>query len=537
MAAWTDKDICEAADAAEEKRKAIQPEIDQCMVYGMPWRRDPKKGRVRFDQLFDSTGPQSVQSFSKRIASALTPAFQRWIELKAGPVTPPDMVEAINRQLADVTAIILAAIDASNFQIKSEEMYADLSTGTGAMLILEGDDENPLIFHSVPPWALGIEEGPSGTIENVYWCRPYEYGKLKRHWPEAKWPKPVLDKIEAAPREKVEILQASYFDPADKVFRFHVMVKGEGADGGRVTVWSREERTNPWIVPRWWTTSGDPWGRGPLMLALADIKTANKVVEMILKAAAYSLAPPLMVLHDGVVNPDTLRLAPNALIKVARTGGPMGASLAPMDIGSRVDLAQLVLEDLRGNIRAPMLAKQLPPVTGAVRSPTEIIERLRDFAFEQGSSFGRLNHEYVPKLIARVIDVLDRKKIPLIKWDELKIDQLTMKVQVVSPLAQSQSMEDVQSAVRWAELVKGLFGEEAFALAIPIEDAPQNLGDAMGVPNYMRRPKADRDLLQKAAGQAAAGQAAAAQAARASAEAVPDAPVQTGQPLRLVAPQ
>jgi hypothetical protein len=86
--------------------------------------------------------------------------------------------------------------------------------------------------------------------------------------------------------------------------------------------------------------------------------------------------------------------------------------------------------------------------------------------------------------------------------------------------------------VRWAELVKGLFGEEAFALAIPIEDAPQNLGDAMGVPNYMRRPKADRDLLQKAAGQAAAAQAAAA-----SAEAVPDAPVQTGQPLRLVAPQ
>jgi hypothetical protein len=54
------------------------------MTYGMPWRRDPKKGRVRFDQLFDSTGPQSVQSFSKRIASALTPPFQRWFELRPG---------------------------------------------------------------------------------------------------------------------------------------------------------------------------------------------------------------------------------------------------------------------------------------------------------------------------------------------------------------------------------------------------------------------------------------------------------------------
>ena len=525
MAALSDKDIAANAQRAEEKRKAIQPIIDQCMTYGMPWRRDPRKGRVTFDQLFDSTGPASVQTFAKRNSTALTPPFQRWFELEAGPITAPDQIEAVNRQLMDVTSVIHACLDASNFQIKSEEMYADLSTGTGALLGVEGDDENPIVWHSVPPWSLGIEEGPFGTIENVYWCRHYPAGMLPRHWPKATWPEKVKEAIEKQPHTKFEILQASYYDTADKVYRLAVLVK-EGADG-RHTVYETLNRANPWIVPRWWTTSGDPWGRGPLMLALPDIKTANKTVEMVLKAAAYSLAPPLMVLHDGVVNPDTLRLAPNALIKVARTGGPMGRSIEPMDIGARVDLGQLVLQDLRGTIQKHLLARQLPPQTGAVRSPTEILERLKEYAFETNSSFGRLNHEFVPGVIARTIDILDRKKVPLVKWNELRIDQLTMKVKVVSPLARSQKLEDVQNAIRFAELVKSLGGDELLALVVPIEDAFVRMASELGVPNWMVRPKADRDHLQKSAGDAMSSQLEQPQD-------VPTAPVQTGQPLRLV---
>jgi hypothetical protein len=234
-----------------------------------------------------------------------------------------------------------------------------------------------------------------------------------------------------------------------------------------------------------------------------------------------------MVLHDGVVNPDTLRLAPNALIKVARTGGPMGRSIEPMDIGARVDLGQLVLQDLRGTIQKHLLARQLPPQTGAVRSPTEILERLKEYAFETNSSFGRLNHEFVPGVIARTIDILDRKKVPLVKWNELRIDQLTMKVKVVSPLARSQKLEDVQNAIRFAELVKSLGGDELLALVVPIEDAFVRMASELGVPNWMVRPKADRDHLQKSAGDAMASQLEQPQD-------VPTAPVQTGQPLRLV---
>jgi hypothetical protein len=107
------------------------------------------------------------------------------------------------------------------------------------------------------------------------------------------------------------------------------------------------------------------------MLALPDIRTANKTVEMILKAAAYALAPPLMVLHDGVLNPDTLSLAPRSLIRVARTGGPMGRSIEPLNLGQNVDVGQIVLEDLRQNISRTCSAASCRPTRARCARPRD----------------------------------------------------------------------------------------------------------------------------------------------------------------------
>ena len=41
--------------------------------------------------------------------------------------------------------------------------------------------------------------------------------------------------------------------------------------------------SNPFIVYRWSKCAGEVYGRGPLQLALPAIKTANLVIELILK--------------------------------------------------------------------------------------------------------------------------------------------------------------------------------------------------------------------------------------------------------------
>jgi len=501
MAGWSVQKILHREAAADTKRGEVKHYIDRAMAFAMPWRVQHNRGRMAFEQLFDSSGPTGVHKFGSRLQRDLTPPFARWFALEGGPLIPEDQIEKVNRQLETATKIVHAALDASSFANASGQAYADLSIGTAGLLAVEGDDNELIRWTAVPPWGLSIEEGASGRIDNVYWRRKYPAEQLPVLWPKATWPKAILDKIASGKNEEVEILQASYFDLSEGLWRFDVLAtEGGAATTGKA--WETTNRTNPWIIFRWWTTPGNPWGLGPLLLTLPDIMTANKAVEMILKAAAYALAPPLMVAHDGVVNPDTLRLAPHALIRVARTGGPMGSSITPLEMNGRVDLAQLSLQDMRQNIAQNLHARQLPQESASVRSPTEIVERLREFAFDAGSAFGRLNHEYIPAVIARVLDILDKKKVPAINFDELKVDQLVMKVRITSPLAQQQNMDDVERFARLAELVKAIGGAEMMAAVINLEDM-HKLGPMMGAPGWSTRPREDREKILAMMGEAA----------------------------------
>jgi hypothetical protein len=503
LSAWSTKEIIQRQQAAALSRTRMQLFINEAMDFGMPWARDPRRGRQVFDLLFDSSGPWGAQKFSGRLQQDLTPTEQNWWGLEAGPLVPQPHVEAVNRSLEVPTNIVRAALNASSFPKAAGEMYTYLSMGTGALLMNEGDDRAPIQCYAVPSWrGLDFEEGPLGNVENVFWEKRYPAWQLARKWPKAKWPTEIQKLIEERSTQKIPILQASYYDDEIRGWRGHVIVRNLDAD-----VWQTTYRANPWIIPRWWTTPGSTWGIGPMMLSLPDIKTANKMVEMILKAAAYQLAPPLMVMHDGVVNPDTLRLTPHALIRVARTGGNLGRSIEPLDLGSKVDLGQLVLQDIRQNIQRNLLARELPPATGAVRSPTEIIQRMKELQEDAGPAFGRVIHEFVPPVIARAIDILDRKKVAGVSWNMLQIDHLALKVKVTSPLAMQQKLNDVQTTVQWMELAGQIGGPQLTMMVSDVESALVNIAFDMGVKGYAVRPQADRAKLQQAAGAIAAHQA------------------------------
>lgn len=502
MARWDDKEIEQRAKAAEQIRNAIMPSYREALEYTMPWRLDRRRTRSEFSHLFDSTGLTGLQRFANRVQRDFSPPFQRWFELEAGPLVPPDQAEAVNRETMVATSVAHAVLDRSSFPTASVESYADLGIGTAALFGGEGDDQTLINWKAASAWKLALEEGPGGRCDNVYFREKYPAWLLPRHWPKAEWPQSIKDKISQHPTELIEVMQATYYDPELRGWRLCVQAC-EAGKGHYAAYENDRDRTNPWIITRYWTTPGDPWGRGPALLAMPDIKTANKTVEMILKAAAFQLAPPLMVQHDGVLNPDTLRLAPNSLIQVSRTGGPMGPTMAPLDIGSRIDTAQLVLEDLRTNIKRHLLDSQLPPLTGAVRSASEIVGRTKELAYDTGAAYGRLNHENAPQVVARVLDILDRKKVPFMNWDRLQIDDLILRVKVTSPIARAQNLEDVETTVQFWELAQQIGGKAAFLQVANTEDGLPKLAKLMGVPLWAVNTAERRAQLADAAGQMA----------------------------------
>lgn len=485
-------EVLKRSDRAFTDNEAHEGLLRDIYEFFMPQRNtyDPQKGGSRLDRVFDSTAISSAQRFANRMQKDLTPPFQRWFMLKAGPAVPKNQREQVNRELEEVTEIARAVFDSSDFPTASHEMYSDLGAGTGLMFILEGPDTKPIRFIAIPQAHAALDSGPWGDIDGLFMKKKMDPRLIKRQWPKADIPAELTRLIEA-PSDKpqdVEITEAIYKDPDSRKWFYDVLWSDK-----KVRLLEDQFNSQPFVAPRWWKLAGETRGRGPMHNALPDVKTLNKVKELVLKNAAIAISGVYTAIDDGVINPDTVRIIPGAVIAVGRNGGPLGASLQPLSSNREFDVAQLIIEDLTMNIKKIMLDNQLPPIAGSVRSPTEIVERISQLAEDTGGAFGRLLNELIIPMVQRVIDILHAKR--LIKFP-IPIDQLLIRVQVVSPLARIQAMADVETMVNFMQIVTSFAGQEGLAMSTRIEDVFPWLADMLGVPDKLIRNKAEREELQ-----------------------------------------
>lgn len=443
-------------------------------------------GAKKMDRVWDSTAINATQAFANSMLADLTPAFERWFELRAGPaVIDEDARKQHDDEMAVVSAQVAAVFQTGSFSTAAHEMYQDLAVGIGGLMVMPADDDsiNPVIFQSVPIAEFMVEEGPNGQIEA--WHRKHEVAarNLKPTWPDIKISDDLTDLIEDKPDEKVKLFEIIYRDRDlgnGMRFRYEIFRDGQG-EGGRLV--ERVMRRSPMVTPRWSKTPGEEMGRGPLVTALPDIRTLNKLVELTLKQAALAMLGVYTVLDDDVMSPSAVKLAPGAMISVRSNGGARGKSIEPLETGRDFNLGQVVIEQLQANIRRMLHDDSLPPPAGPVRSATEIVERLRQFADENGAAFGRLMHEYVIPLIQRTVDILVEKGIVKLP---IEIDQFFTEVVVTSPLARQQALADVQTVVQWLEIAMTLGGgPQAVAMAAKVEEVMAWIPAQLGVPSKL----------------------------------------------------
>jgi hypothetical protein len=214
-----------------------------------------------------------------------------------------------------------------------------------------------------------------------------------------------------------------------------------------------------------------------VMSALPDIKTANKVVELILKNASIAVTGIWLADDDGVLNPANIRLVPGSIIPKA-----VGSSgLTPLQAPGRFDVSNLVLEDLRARIRHTLLVDRLGPVGGPRMTATEVVERSVETARLLGAIYGRLQTELTNPLLSRAIAILSRRgEIP-----ELALDGRNVDLMYKSPLARNQARHDVRETLMWLEATARM-GAEATAV-VDVPAAARWLGERLGVPGQLIR--------------------------------------------------
>ena len=193
---------------------------------------------------------------------------------------------------------------------------------------------------------------------------------------------------------------------------------------------------------------------------------------------------------DGTLNTDNINLVPGTIIP--RSPGSNG--LQPINPAGSFDVAGIVLDDMRTNIKRALYNEMLGNPNRTPMSATEVAERMADLSRQIGSAFGRLQAEFVQPVLARVINILVRQgriQMPV-------LNGRLAKVVSVSPLSRAQLQQDVVTVDRFLEVLMGRFGPQMLNLFIKGEDTAQYIASKMGVPQGLIRDEAERAELMQA---------------------------------------
>jgi len=494
MMRLTAEDVLNRHEKALIRKEDFRNLYEEAYEFALPQRNlydghyDGKVGgSKKMNRVFDSTAISSTQRFANRMQSGIFPPQRKWCRLEPGPDIPEERNADAQAALDVYNERLFAALKQSNFDIAIGDFLLDLSVGTAVMMVQPGDDINPINFIPVPQYLVSIEEGANGQVDNVYRRMRIKGEAIQRQWPEAKIPSELQKKIDQKPTDEVELIEATVLDQKRGDYCYHIIHKESKTE----LLYKRMEYS-PWVVSRYAKVAGEIYGRGPLITAMPDIKTLNKTLELLLKNASLAISGVYTAADDGVLNPNTVKIMPGAIIPVARNGGPQGESLKALPRAGDFNVSQIVINDLRMNIKRTLLDESLPPDNMSARSATEVVERMKELSQNLGSAFGRLINETMIPLVSKMLQVMDQRGIIDLP---LKVNGLEIKISPVAPLAMAQNMDEVQNILQYAQIAQqaGPQGQ----MAIKVDVMLDHIAEKLGIPQKLRPTPQERMMMQQ----------------------------------------
>ena len=403
--------------------------------------------------LFDATAADAAEQLAASLLAELTPPWSRWFGLAHARHVEEDGTAAA---LEDAAEVLQAHFDRSNFAMEMHQAFLDLViTGTGILLVEEAPpgEASALRFTAIPVRSAVLEEGSSGRLDGVFRDSRLSASGILARFPHAELP-PTLTReagIDAQEPGRHRVVEAVW---PDRFGHRYAAVLDSVDSNAPVFLAQGGFAQAPYIAFRWLKAPGETYGRGPVTKALPDIRTANRVVELVLKNASIAVTGIWQAEDDGVLNPATVQLTPGAIIPKA----PGSAGLTPLAAPGNFDVSQLVLDGLRTRIRTALLADRLGLPQDARMTATEVLERSAATARLLGATYGRLQSELLTPLVARCLGILGRRgEIPPML---LEGGQVALRYE--SPLARMQGRADAANTLLFLEAV-GRMGPDAAA--------------------------------------------------------------------------
>jgi len=510
------------SERAWSERAAWQTLYQGVYDYIIPYRRPTLQsigvGTGLIERIYDNTAVVSAFAGAGRLQHDLFPPGETFFKFALGPVAKRALqaagidVTLANRLLEGVSEEVHAFFSSGEFDAACLEMCLDLQAGTGALLPVRGDDVDPVRFVCIPIDELAIEPGPYGDYAGIFWRTKMSRSNIRDAFPQGSFPESFMTAIasNSGAFDLIELRQEWVRDYATR--RWHFCAWIEGCETEDRPIATATIKTQPMAIARYHRVPGEAMGRGPAMLALPTVKTLNKAVELMLKSAAIQMLGIWGYRAGGAFSPESVQFAPGKFWPMGSTGGVLGPDVTRLDVASsRMEVAQLVTQEMRMQLQAALNDERLPDKGATPVSATEIMARMKRVSQNYLGAFGRLVNEVVPPLVRRVMEILD--SFNLLTRGAIPLDTLLIRIDVQSPMAAMIKAQGLAQVVEFLQLVAALKGDpRAIELLVKLDDLLRDMAGRMGVPAAFIMTKEETEALQQKLAEAAA-QMAAAQAA------------------------
>jgi hypothetical protein len=413
-------------------------------------RRTP--GEKRNLHLLDNTGVQSNELLAGALHGILTSPNLQWFELTTGD-RDLDSRPQIRQWLQEVSKLMLDTMNNSNFQTEIHPFYLDLTSfGTAGMGIFE-DDESVVRFQTNHVRDFFINENNKGMVDEYYQQWDWEAKQIIQEFGEENVHPDVVKAFKRGEDTKFKVILAIY----ERTKMPKSFAKGMRYASQWILADQEFElresgyRTFPHVVPRWSKAAGEKYGRGPGMNALPDMKTLNKMTETMIRGAQKAVDPPLQAPDDGYILPLVTRPGGINYYRAGRKD-----RIEPVFADTRIDFGYQALQDRRQRVRESFYVDQLQLNQGPQMTATEVIQRTEEKMRLLGPLLGRMQSEFLKRLIDRVYEIMEMRE--LIPPAPEALQDRELKVQYSSLIARSQKTSEAQAIMRTMEVVS-IFGQ------------------------------------------------------------------------------
>lgn len=489
--------------AAKSTRMQWESHWQDCYDIMLPAREgfySRTEGQRRQTTIYDETAMVGVPELVGRLQSELAPDGLAWATFES-----PDATEEEKVVLEEEGKLLFDLLGRSNFGMEFPEALTDLVVSTCCIRIDRGQPHEPIKCEAIPQSKFWIEAADQGDTAGIYVERSIPWALLERRYPHAPIGRDLRQRIDKAkPGERACIWEVALrdFDYAGEAWSWCVWIDGvQPNDNGALLrdVKRTGEGSCPFVIGRWTKAAGETYGRGPALMALPAARTVNKVIEDIFKHTKLALAGIWQAEDDGVFNPHTAQIVPGSVLTIGV--GSKGLQNVMPDM--KLQLAQIVLDEQRHNIRKALYSETLGPREGTPPTALEIQERLNELARQLGPAFQRVWHELMVGILRRVRWLL----IDQGRFNMPRIDQRKLKAQPRSILAKAQQAQETRGAQMWMGMVANTMGPQVLQTLVNLDKFAAWSADRYAVPKAILYTAAERKRLAQAAGKAL-GQAA-----------------------------